>query len=60
MSDRSIRARRLARAARPEQLVMTLGYLSERDGAQLDLVAEYGVETLLVASITTAPEGVLL
>jgi hypothetical protein len=31
----------------------------EEDAAQLDLVAEYGVEILAVASITTAPDGML-
>lgn len=49
------RTRRLADGQQLALVPLTV----EEDGAQLDLVAEYGVETLSPASITVAPEGVL-
>lgn len=46
------RARRPARPAQGEQLVMTLGMLAERPGSQLDLIAEAGVEVIGPSTIT--------
>lgn len=51
VAARMARARRLADG---QQLALVPRSIEE-DGAQLDLVAEYGVETLSPASIVTGP-----
>lgn len=49
---------RTRRLADGQQLAL-VPLTAEENGEQLDLVAEYGVETLSPASITTAPDGML-